>query len=94
MYLRDIIAFHFIIEVFKCDKCWANTHIQVVNLIENEVDKKYDAFLWEFSHGGLFLASEYSENFDGFRRKFRYLGFVIILEIYLLMIGITVRKGL
>ena len=33
------------------------THIQVVNLIENVVDKKYkkyDAFLWMLSHGGLF----------------------------------------
>ena len=66
----------------------------MVNLSENEVDKKYDAFLWEFSHGGLFLASEYSENFDGFRRKFRYLGFVIILEIYLLMIGYYCSNGI
>lgn len=50
------------------------THIQEVNLIENVVDKKYkkyDAFLWKFSHGGLFLASGYSEKSDGFRRKFR-----------------------
>ena len=47
------------------------THIQEVNLIENVVDKKYDAFLWKFSHGGLFVASGYSEKSDGFRRKFR-----------------------
>ena len=65
-----------------------------LSLIENLVDKKYDAFLWEFSHGGLFLASGYSENAAGFRRKFRYLGFVIILETYLLTIGIIVRKEL
>ena len=35
------------------------THIQEVNLFENVVDKKYkkyDAFFWKFSHGGLFLA--------------------------------------
>ena len=47
---------------------------QTLNLIENVVDKKYkkyDAFLWKFSHGGLFLATGYSEKSDGFRRKFR-----------------------
>ena len=55
------------------------THIQVVNLIENVVDKKYkkyDAFLWKFSHRGLFLASGYSEKSVEISR---YLGFVIIL---------------
>ena len=52
------------------------TQIRVVNLIENVVDKnykKYDAFLWKFSRGGLFLASGYSEKSDGFRRKFRVI---------------------
>ena len=59
------------------------THIQGVNLIENVVDKKYkkyDAFLWKFSHGGLFLASGYSAKIRRIPTEIsRYLGFVIIL---------------